>query len=160
MSILYSENWHFLTLPYISLQPMMVERQTIPHMNEQFSSFFRGCQATSFLECVFFTRKVAWSSLIELHSCSWHILTPTSRTKKWGIICLRSSIGSRLSTIKQKVEMGVWSITIQSVSGRTFSASGHCLLYYQQISFLSLVTYFAPEFTLQSKIKEQTRMNK
>ena len=69
MSILYSENGHFLTLPLISPQPMMVERQTIPHMNallggtkilgEQLSSFFRGCHATSSLESVFFTRKVA-----------------------------------------------------------------------------------------------------
>ena len=60
------------------------ERQTIPHINallsgtkileEQTSSFFRGCQATSSLKSVLFTRKVAWSSLIELHSCSWHIL--------------------------------------------------------------------------------------
>ena len=33
MSILYSENGHYLTLPLISPQPMMVERQTIPHLN-------------------------------------------------------------------------------------------------------------------------------
>ena len=94
----------FWPLPLISQQPMMIKRQTIPHMNalligtkilgEQLSSFFRGCHATSSLESVFFTRKVAWSSLIELHSCSWHILTPTSRAKKWGIICLCSSSDS------------------------------------------------------------------
>ena len=69
MSILYSENLHFLTLPLISPQPMMVERQTIPHMNallsgpkilgEQLSSSFRGCHATSSLKSVIFTRKVA-----------------------------------------------------------------------------------------------------
>ena len=69
MSILYSENGQFLTLPLISPQLMMVERQTIPHMNallsaskilgEQLSSFFRGCHATSSLKSVFFTRKVA-----------------------------------------------------------------------------------------------------
>ena len=69
MSILYSENGHFLTLPLISPQPMMVERQTIPHMNalldgskilgEQLSSSFRGCHTTSSLKSVFFTRKVA-----------------------------------------------------------------------------------------------------
>ena len=95
---------HFLTLPLISPQPIMVERQTIPHMNallsstkilgEQLSSFFGGCHATSSLDSVFFTRKVAWSSLIELHSSSWHILAPTSRAFKWGIICLSSISGS------------------------------------------------------------------
>ena len=69
MSILYNENGHFLTLPIISPQPLMIERQTIPHMNallsaskilgEQLSSSFRGCHAFSSLESVFFTRKVA-----------------------------------------------------------------------------------------------------
>jgi len=48
---------------------MIIERQTIPHMNallggikilgEQLSSFFRGCHTTPSLESVFFTRKVA-----------------------------------------------------------------------------------------------------
>ena len=56
-------------LSLISPQPMMVERQTILHMNtllngikilgEQLSSYLRGCHATSSLESVFFTRKVA-----------------------------------------------------------------------------------------------------
>ena len=69
MSTLYSKNGYFLTLPLISPQPMMVERQTISHMNallggskilgEQLSSSFRGCHATSSLKSVFFTRKVA-----------------------------------------------------------------------------------------------------
>ena len=78
----------------------MIERQTIPHLNalidgskilgEQLSSSFRGCHTTSSLKIVFFTRKVVWSSLIKLHSCSWHILMLTSRAKKWGIICLCS----------------------------------------------------------------------
>ena len=82
---------------------MMVERQTIPHLNalvdgskilgEQLCSFLRGCHATSSLKSVFFTRKVAWSSLIELHGCSWNILEPTSRGLKWGIICLCSISG-------------------------------------------------------------------
>ena len=68
MLILYSENGHFLILSLISPQPMMVERQTIPHMNalfgaskilgEQLSSSFRGCHATSYLKSAFFTRKV------------------------------------------------------------------------------------------------------
>ena len=70
----------FQWLPLISPQPIMVERQTISHMNallggtkmlgEQLSSFLRGCHATSSLKSAFFTREVAWSSLIELHSCS------------------------------------------------------------------------------------------
>ena len=104
MSILCSENQHFLTLPLISRKLMMVERQTIPHSNalvdglqilgEQLCSFLRGCHATSSLKSVFFTRKVAWSSLIELHGCSWNILKPTSKAKKWGIICLSSISGS------------------------------------------------------------------
>jgi len=48
---------------------MMVERQTITHLNvivggskvleEQFCSSFRGCYATSPLKSVFFTIKVA-----------------------------------------------------------------------------------------------------
>ena len=100
MSILYSENGHFSTLPLISPQLIMVERQTIPHMNallnsskilgKQLSSSFRGCHATFSLKSVFFTRKVAWSSLIELHGCSWDIFEPTSRPLKWGTICLCS----------------------------------------------------------------------
>ena len=104
MSILYSENGHFLTLPLISPQQMIKERQTIPHMNallsafkilgEQLSSSFRGCHATSSSKSVFFTRKVVWSSLIELHSWPWDILSLTSWAKKWGIICLCSSSGS------------------------------------------------------------------
>ena len=87
----------------ISSKVMIVERQTISHLNalvdgskilEQICSSFRGCHTTSPLKSVFFTRKVAWQLLIELHSWAWHILTPTSRAKKWGIICLRSSSGS------------------------------------------------------------------
>ena len=83
---------------------MMVERQTIPHLNalvdgskilgEQLCSFLRGCHATSSLKSVFFTRKVAWLSLIELHGCSWDVLEPTSRPLKWGIICFSSISGS------------------------------------------------------------------
>ena len=48
---------------------MIVERHTIPHLNalvggtkileEQFYSSIKGCHATSPLESVFFTRKVA-----------------------------------------------------------------------------------------------------
>ena len=67
MSILYSKNGHFLTLPLISPQPIVVERQTIPHMNallsnskileEELSSSFRGCHTTSSLKSVFFTKK-------------------------------------------------------------------------------------------------------
>ena len=69
MSILYSENQHFLTLPLISPQQMIIERQTIPYiiallggtkiLGEQLSSFFRSCHATSSLENAFFTRRVA-----------------------------------------------------------------------------------------------------
>ena len=83
---------------------MIVERQTIPHLNalvdgskmsgEELCSSFRGCQATSPLKSVFFTRKVAWQPLIKLHGWAWHILMPTSRAKKWGIICLCSLSGS------------------------------------------------------------------
>ena len=112
MSILYSVNGHFLTLLLISPQQMMVERQTIPHINallsgskilgEKLSSSFRGCHATSSLKSVIFTRKVAWSSLIELQSCSWHILTPTSRPFKWGIICLSSISGSLSNSLFTK----------------------------------------------------------
>ena len=87
---------------------MTVERQTIPHLNalvsgskileEQPCSSFRGCHATSSLKSVFFTRKVAWLSLIELHGCSWDILEPTSRDLKWVIICF-SSITCSLSNL-------------------------------------------------------------
>ena len=100
MSIFTIQNWHFLTLPLISPQQMMIERQIIHHMNallggfkilgEQHSSYFRGCHPTSSLKSIFFTRKVAWSSLIELRSWAWDILSLTSRAKKWSIICLRS----------------------------------------------------------------------
>ena len=91
---------------------MIVERQTIPQLNvllggtkileEQLWSLFRGCHATSPLKSVFFTRKVAWQSLIEVHSWAWDILTPTSRAKKWGIICSCSSSGSHLNCLKSK----------------------------------------------------------
>ena len=112
MSILYSENWHFLTLPLISPQSMIVERQTISHINallssskilgEQLSSSFRGSHATSSLNSVFFTRKVVWLSLIKLQSCSLHILTLTSRAFKWGIICLSSISGSHSNPLFTK----------------------------------------------------------
>ena len=55
--IFTKQNQHILTLPLISTQLMMVERQTLSHLNallgkpkilgEQFCSFFRGCNATS-----------------------------------------------------------------------------------------------------------------
>ena len=83
---------------------MIVERQTIPHLNalvgdskiirEQLSCSIRGCHATTSLKSVFFRRNVAWSSLIELHGCSLEILEPTFRGLKWGIICLSSTSGS------------------------------------------------------------------
>ena len=104
MSILCSENGHFLTLSLISPQPMMIERQTIPHMNallrgtkilgEQLSSFFRGCHATPSLKSVFFTRKDAWSSLTKLHGYSWEIMEPTFKAFKWVDICLSCETGS------------------------------------------------------------------
>ena len=104
VALLCSENRHFLTLPLISQKLMMVERQTIPHLNALVVGskilggllciFFRGCHTTSSLKSVFFTRKVAWSSLIKLHGCSWDILEPTSRPLKWVIICLSSISGS------------------------------------------------------------------
>ena len=91
---------------------MIVKRQTIPQLNalvsgskileEQSCSCFRDCHATSPLKSVFFTRKVAWQSLIEVHSWAWDILTPTSRAKKWGIICSCSSSGSHLNCLKSK----------------------------------------------------------
>ena len=91
---------------------MIVERQTIPHLNalvggtkileEQLWSSFRGCHATAPLNSVFFTRKVAWQSLIEVHSWAWDILTPTSRAKKWGIICSCSSSGSHSNCLQSK----------------------------------------------------------
>ena len=91
---------------------MMVERQTIPHLNapfdgskilgEQLCSFLRGCHTTSSLKSVFFTRKVAWSSLIKLHGCSWNILKPTSRAFKWSIICLSSISGSHSNPLFTK----------------------------------------------------------
>ena len=83
---------------------MVVEWQTIPHLNalvnrsqilgQQLCSLLRGCQTTSSLKCVFFKRKVAWSSLIRLHDYSWDILEPTSRELKWGIFWLSRISGS------------------------------------------------------------------
>ena len=83
---------------------MIVERQALSHLHalvggskileEQICSSFKGCHATFSLKSVFFTRKVGWQSLIKLQSWAWDILSPTSRAKKWGIICLRNSSGS------------------------------------------------------------------
>ena len=97
---------------------MIVERQTIPHLNalvggtkileEQICSSFRGCHATSPLKSVFFTRKVEWQLLIELHSWAWHILRPTSRAKRWGIICLCSYSGSLSNPLRSKIAEGVY----------------------------------------------------
>ena len=91
----------------------MVEIQAIPHLNalvdgfkileEQIRSSFRGCHATSPLKVCFFTRKVSWQPLIELHSWAWHILTPTSRAKNLGIICLCSLSGSYTNLLQSKI---------------------------------------------------------
>ena len=109
MGIFTTWNLHFLTLPFISSQPMMVKRQTIPHLSalvggfkilrDQLCSSLRGWHATSHLKIVFFTRKVAWLSLTELHGCSWDILKPTSRCLKWGIIYLSSISGSHSNSL-------------------------------------------------------------
>ena len=92
---------------------MMVEKQTIPHLNalirdsnvlgEQSCCSTRGCHATSPLKSVLFRRKVLWQLLIELHSCTWHILEPTSRATKWDIICLRSLSGSLSNPLRLKL---------------------------------------------------------
>ena len=70
-------------------------------------SSFRGCHATSPLKSVFFTRKVAWQPLIELHNWDWHLLTPISRAKKWGIICLCNLNGSLSNPLQSKISEGV-----------------------------------------------------
>ena len=79
---------------------MIVERQTIPHLNaqvgvyqkleEQLSCSIRGCHTAPSLKSIFFRRKVAWQPLMELHSWAWDILKPTSRATKWSIICFYS----------------------------------------------------------------------
>ena len=89
---------------------MIVERHTIPHLNalvggtkileEQLCSSFRGCHATSPLKSVFFTRKVAWQSLIEVHSWAWDILTQTSRAKNQVSFVHVAQGGNRFDTIK------------------------------------------------------------
>ena len=75
---------------------------------------FRGCHATSSSKSVFFTRKVAWSSLIKLHGCSWDILKTISRTFKWGIICLSSITGSHsnplLANCTNPVDQWIWAV--------------------------------------------------
>ena len=63
MSILYRKNGHFLALPLISPEPMIIERQIIPHsialvggskgIGEQLCTSFWGCHATSSLKSVF-----------------------------------------------------------------------------------------------------------
>ena len=92
---------------------MMVEKQTIPHLNalirdsnvlgEQSCCSTRGCHATSPLKRVLFRRKVLWQPLIELYSCTWNILEPTSRATKWDIICLCSLSNSLSNPLRLKI---------------------------------------------------------
>ena len=56
----------------------------------------------------FFIRKVAWQPLIELHSCAWHILMPTSRAKSWGIICLFSLTDFLSNPLQNEIAEGVY----------------------------------------------------
>ena len=98
---------------------MIEEKQTVPYLNALMCGFkiqreqpcrsVRGCHTTSPLKSVLFRRKVVWQPLIELYCCTWHILEPTSRAAKWGIICFPSLSGSlsnplRLKTGKVGVE--------------------------------------------------------
>ena len=91
----------------------MVEKQTIFHLNalmcgskilgEQLCCSVRGCHATSSLNSVLFRRKVVWQPQIELYSCTWHILEPTSRATKWDIICLHSLSGFLYNPLRLKL---------------------------------------------------------
>ena len=91
----------------------MAEKQTVPHLNalmcgskiqrEQPCRSVRGCHATSPLKSVLFRRKVVWQPLIELYCCTWHILEPTSRATKWGIICFPSLSGSLSNPLRLKM---------------------------------------------------------
>ena len=91
----------------------MAEKQTVPHLNalmcgskiqrEQPCRSVRGCHATSPLKSVLFRRKVVWQPLIELYCCTWHILEPTSRATKWGIICFPSLSGSLSNPLRLKL---------------------------------------------------------
>ena len=97
---------------------MIVERQIIPQLNalvngikiveEQLCTSFWGCHATSPLKSVFFTRKVAWQSLIELQSWALDIISPTSRAKKWDIICFCSLSGSLSNPLESQIAERVY----------------------------------------------------
>ena len=105
---LYS-NWsnthfHFLLYSRFEWEPLELQKQMIPHFlaldvwlkisQAQLCSSIRGCHANFLVKNTLFKGEVAWQSLKELQSWAWDILSLTSRAKKWGIICLRSSSGS------------------------------------------------------------------
>ena len=76
---------------------------TLKMLEEYLCTSFRGCHATSPLTSVFFTRKFEWQPLIELHSWAEDILSPTSRAKKWGIICLCSLCGCLSNPLQREI---------------------------------------------------------
>ena len=110
---------------------MIVEKQTMPHLNalihdsnvlgEQSCCSTRGCHATSPLKSVLFRRKLLWQLLIELHSCTWHILEPTSRATKWDIICLRSLTDSLSNPLRLK--MG--KVGVEQIRNRVYKYCFH-----------------------------------
>ena len=114
---------------------MIVERHTIPHLNalvggtkileEELCSSFRGCQATFPLKSVFFTRKVAWQSLIEVHSWALDILTPTARAKKWGNIYSCSSSGSHSNCLQSKM----WKWAYHQIRNRVYHNTFFCIYF-------------------------------
>ena len=69
---------------------------------------FQGLSHNLFFKTCVFTRKVAWQPLIKQHSWAWHILMPTSRAKRWGIICLCSLSGSLSNPLQSEIVEGVY----------------------------------------------------
>ena len=68
----------------------------------------RGCHTTFLVKNTLFKEEVAWQPLIELYSLAWHILTPTSRAKRWGIICLCSLSNSLSNPLQSEIAEGVY----------------------------------------------------
>ena len=58
----------------------------------QLCTSIRGCHATFLVKNTLFKEEVAWQSLKELQICSSSILEPLTRTFKWGIVCLCTSV--------------------------------------------------------------------
>ena len=89
----------------------------------QLCTSIRGCHATFLVKNTLFKGEVAWLPLREMQSCSSSILEPPTWAFKWGMVCLSTIITfeEKRSYVKKcwfyivKIDMGVWSIMVQSV---------------------------------------------